>query len=133
MRCNIQDADPDLVRRKRIPDRPTHKLENMLARVGMHASFSPLVTSFETYPIEIPAVSGFGKDRPKPSWEAVHDTVLMMKFRDRGAREEWIASKEWQDFMQIANSDPSLFRRMPHVRCASSIKGLMDPIDVLTS
>jgi hypothetical protein len=105
----------------------------MLARIGMQAAYSPLVTSFETYPVEIPDAPGFGKNNPKSPKEQVHDTVLMMKFRDKRAREEWIATREWQDFMKKSNADPSLFRRMPHVRCASSAKGLMDPIDVLTS
>jgi hypothetical protein len=132
MKHNVQSADPDLVARKRIADKPTHKLDNMLAWIGMQAAYSPLVASFETYPVEIPDAPGFGKNNPKPSREQVHDTVLMMKFRDKRAREEWIATREWQDFMKKSNADPSLFRRMPHVRCASSAKGLMDPIDVLT-
>lgn len=133
MKNNVESADPDLVRRRRVQDKPTHKLDNMLSRIGMYAAFSPLVIRFETYPVEIPDAPGFGNNRPKPPREQVHDTVLMMKFPDKKAREEWIASKEWQEFMQKSDADPSLFRRMPHVRCASSTKGLMDPIDILTS
>jgi hypothetical protein len=132
MRKNMEDADPDLVRRRKIPDQPTHKFENMLARIGMHASFSPLISQFETYPVDIPDAPGFSKRSPKPSRDTVHDTVLLMKFKSKQAREEWIATKEWQAFMRNTENE-EVFRRMPHVRCASSTKGLMDPIDILTS
>lgn len=133
MKHNIQSADPDLVRRNRLPNRPTHRLDNLLARIGMHAAYSPLIADFQTYPIDVSDALGDRKDNLSHSREVVHDTVLLMKFRNRRAREEWIATQEWQDFMQKANADPPIFRRMPHVRCASSIKGLMDPIDILTS
>lgn len=133
MQHNIQTADPDLVRRNRVTDQPTHKLDTMLARIGMHAAYSPLITNFETYPVKIPDAPGFRDKSSRLPGDTVHDTVLMVKFRDRRAREDWVATKEWQDFMRSADSDPSMFRRMPHVRCASSVKGLMDPIDVLTS
>jgi len=132
MKRNIQPADQDLVRRGKLVDQPTHQLDSMLARLGMHAAHSPLVTKFQTYPVEIPDAPGFSERNPKPSREEVHDTVMMMKFRDKRAREEWIATKEWQDFMQKTDGQ-QVFRRMPHVRCASSVRGLMNPIDILTA
>jgi hypothetical protein len=132
MKRNIQPADPDLVRRGRLVSQPTHKLDNMIAKVGMHAAHSPLVTGLHTYPVEIPDAPGFSKRNPKPPRELVHDTVMMMKFRDKRARDEWIVTKEWQEFMRRTDGE-QVFRRMPHVRCASSIKGLMSPIDSLTA
>ncbi|KEF61133.1 uncharacterized protein A1O9_02698 [Exophiala aquamarina CBS 119918] len=132
MKRNIQPADPDLVRRGKMPDRPTHQLDSMLTRIGMHAAHSPLVAKFETFPVEIPDLQRESSNGPRPSREEVHDTVMMMKFRDKRAREEWIVTKEWQEFMTNTNGQ-DVFRRMPHVRCASSVKGLMDPMDSLTS
>ena len=132
MEKNIESADPDLVRRQKIPDRPTHKFENMLARIGIHASYSPLVSRFETYLVEIPDAPAASAGNLKEQRETVHDTVLMMKFRSKRGREDWIATKEWQAFMKRTESE-DVFRRMPHVRCASSTRGLMDPIDILTA
>lgn len=132
MKRNIQPADPDLVKRGKMPDRPTHQLDSMLARIGMHAAHSPLVSKFQTFPVEIPDSLGFSSKNPKPAREEAHDTVMMMKFRDKRAREEWIATKEWQEFMRNTDGQ-DVFRRMPHVRCASSMRGLMDPMDSLTA
>lgn len=132
MKRNIQPADQDLVQRGKMVDKPTHQLDSMVARIGMHAAHSPLVTKFETYPVMIPDAPGFSQRNPKPSREEVHDTVMLMKFRDKRAREEWIVTKEWQEFMQ-KTEDQQVFRRIPHVRCASSVKGLMDPVDILTA
>jgi hypothetical protein len=133
MKRNIQPADQDLVRRGKVIDRPTHKLDSLVARLGMDSSHSPLVTKFETYPIEIPdAAPTWSYRKPRPSPEEVHDTVMFIKFRDKRAREEWIVTREWQDFMAKTEGE-QVFRRMPHVRCASSMKGLMDPVDILTA
>jgi hypothetical protein len=132
MKRNVQPADPDLVRRGKVADQPTHQLDSMVARIGLHAAYSPLVTKFHTYPVEIPDAPGFSPRNPKPSRDDVHDTVMLMKFRDKRAREEWIATKEWQEFMQNTEGQ-QVFRRMPHVRCASSVRGLMDPMDILTA
>jgi len=131
MKRNIQPPDPDLVQR-RMADGPTHRMDTLLARIGLYAAHSPLITSFETYPVDIPDAPGFSAKNPKPPREVVHDTMLLMKFRDKRAREEWIATKEWQEFMQKTEAE-KVFRRMPHVRCASSVRGLMDPIDILTA
>ncbi|EXJ93105.1 hypothetical protein A1O3_01661 [Capronia epimyces CBS 606.96] len=131
MKRNIQPADRDLVRRGITIDGPTHRLDSMLARIGMHAAYSPLITKFETFPMEIPDDPGFSQRNPQISRD-VHDTVLLVKFRNKGAREEWIMTKEWQDFMQKTEGE-QVFRRIPHVRCASSVRGLMDPIDILTA
>ncbi|KAJ9612138.1 hypothetical protein H2200_003735 [Cladophialophora chaetospira] len=134
MKRNIQPADEDLVRRGRIEDKPTHQLDSMIARISMHAAFSPLVAKFATYPTQIPdpRPEPSRRKRPAPPQKEVHDTVLIMKFRDKRARREWIATKEWQDFMQQTDRK-EVFRRMPHVRCASSVRGLMDPVDILTA
>ncbi|KAI1613831.1 hypothetical protein EDD36DRAFT_208517 [Exophiala viscosa] len=132
MKRNIQPADPDLVRRGKIVDQPTHRLDSMLARLEMHAALSPLVTDLQTYPVEIPDAPAFSQKDPKPSREEVRDSVMTIKFRDKRAREEWIATKEWQDFMAKTEGE-QVFRRMPHVRCASSMRGLMDPLDMLTA
>lgn len=135
MHRNIQAADPDLVRRGVMPDQPTHQLDSMLARVGMHAVHSPLISKFQTFPVEIPSGAGstseFSEDATSMR-EEFHDTVMMMKFRDKRAREEWIATREWQAFMRDTEVN-DVFRRMPHVRCASSARGLMDPWDSLTA
>ncbi|KIW20380.1 hypothetical protein PV08_00955 [Exophiala spinifera] len=133
MKRNIQRADEDLVQRGKLPDEPIHRLDTMIARLRMHAAYSPHITKFETYPVEIPdAAPTWLKRPPRPSPEEVHDTVMLMKFRNKGAREEWIATKEWQEFMTKTEGE-QVFRRMPHVRCASSLRGLMDPVDILTA
>lgn len=132
MKQNIQPADTDLVRRGKMPDQPTHQLDSMLARIGMHAAHSPLISKFETFPVEIPDIPSSTSEKQKPPREQVHDTVMLMKFRDKRAREEWIVTKEWQEFMANTNGQ-DVFRRMPHVRCASSLRGLMDPMDSLTA
>ncbi|KAJ9637580.1 uncharacterized protein PV06_09461 [Exophiala oligosperma] len=133
MKRNIQPADRDLVQRGRLPDEPTHKLDTMVARLRMQAAFSPHVTKFETYPVEIPdPAPTWLKREARPSPEEIHDTVMLMKFRNKRAREEWIATKEWQEFMTKTEGE-QVFRRMPHVRCASSLRGLMDPVDILTA
>ncbi|KIV91373.1 hypothetical protein PV10_05918 [Exophiala mesophila] len=130
MKHNLQAADPDLVRRGRMLDRPTHKLNSMIDRIGMHASYSPLIAKFETYPVEIPEPRAGPRPKQRLSREEAHDTIMMIKFRDKRAREDWIATKEWQEFVQSTDSE-RVFRRMPHVRCASSLRGLMDPVDSL--
>lgn len=132
MKRNIQPADQDLVRRGKVVDQPMHRLDSMVARIGMHAAHSSLVTNFQTYPVDIPDAPGWSERNSKPPREDIHDTVMLMKFRDKRAREEWIATKEWQDFMTKTEGE-QVFRRMPHVRCASSVRGLMDPVDMLTA
>src|ERR1700712_2657392 len=102
MKSNIQPADQDLVRRGRIEDKPTHQLNSMISRLGMQAAFSPLISKFETYPAAIPdqRPEAARRENPAPSPEEVHDTVVIMKFRDKRARQEWISTKEWQEFMR---------------------------------
>lgn len=130
MKHNLQAADQELVRRGRMPDCPTHKLDSMIDRIGMHASYSPLISKFDTYPVEIPENVAGSRSKAALSRQEAHDTVMMIKFRDKRAREDWIATKEWQDFMHSTDAE-GVFRRMPHVRCASSLRGLMDPVDSL--
>ena len=112
---------------------PQHRLDELLDKVKVHAAFSPLVTRFETIPVEIPPVptkhSRSGEGPPK---ESMHDTVAIMKFRSKRAWKEWIATPEWVDFMEKTERD-GVFRRMPHVRCANSLKGLSDPREVLNA
>ena len=109
MKHNFQNADSDLVRRGITPDQPAHKLDNMLARVGMHAAHSPPVTQFEMYPVEFSGVICSGKHNHKAYRETAHDTMLRMRFRSKRVREEWIVTKEWQDFLHKTNADPSIF------------------------
>jgi len=121
MSRNVQTPSP--------PDQgpPVHRLEKLISKVGAHAAFSPLVTQFETFPVQIPELTG---RKPKFSKDSMHDTMLLIKFRSKRAREEWIATKEWIEFMQKTESE-GVFRRIPHVRCAGSLRGLSDPMEVL--
>jgi hypothetical protein len=111
---------------------PAHRLDTLLAKIGVHASFSPLITQFETFPVEIPEVPAQSKWRTKPPKESVHDTMLLVKFRSKRAREEWIETREWREFMQQTEVE-GVFRRIPHARCARSLKGLRDPIEILST
>jgi hypothetical protein len=106
---------------------PIHPLDKLLSKVGVHAAFSPLVTQFETFPVEIPQPPGRRSKMPR---EVNHDTMLLVKFRSKQAREEWIATKEWREFMEKTERE-GVFRRIPHVRCAGSLRGLSDPMEVL--
>jgi hypothetical protein len=108
-----------------------HRLDTLLARVGIHASFSPLITQFETFPVEISEVHAQSRWRTNPPKNSIHDTMLLVKFRSKRAREEWIETREWREFMQKTEAE-GVFRRIPHVRCARSLKGLKDPIEVLS-
>ena len=109
------------------PSPPVHPLDKLLSKVGRDAAFSPLVTQFETFPVEIPEMPGKKPQLPKG---VMHDTMLLMKFRSKRARQEWIATKEWMEFMEKTESE-GVFRRIPHVRCAGSLRGLSDPMEVL--
>lgn len=109
-----------------------HPLDTLLAKIGIHASFSPLITRFDTFNVEIPEAAAQSRRRKRPPEETVHDTMLLVGFRSTKAREEWIATREWRDFMQQTETE-NVFRRMPHVRCARSLKGLRDPIEVLSA
>lgn len=109
-----------------------HRLDTLLTKVAIHASFSPLITQFETFPVEIPQVSTQSKWRAKQPKETVHDTMLLVKFRSKKAREEWIETREWKDFVRQTEAE-DVFRRIPHVRCARNLKGLRDPIEILST
>jgi len=61
------------------------------------------------------------------------DTVLLVQFRSKASREQWMESKEWREFYDKVSSEEGGCRRMPHVRCARSLRGLMDVGDVLTA
>ncbi|PGH09990.1 hypothetical protein GX51_00256 [Blastomyces parvus] len=103
-----------------------HRLDNLLSEVQEHADASPLVTKFETLPVEM-APPG----RPRGTTrEAMHDTLLLANFKNKEAWREWIQTKEWQDFMQKTERE-GVFRRLPHVTCANSLKGLRNPLEVL--
>ena len=90
MKHNIQPPNPDLVRRRRVEDKPAHRLDTMISRLGMQAAFSPLISKFETHPLEIPdsRPKESRRRKPAPPPDEIHDTVLIMKFRDKRAREE---------------------------------------------
>ncbi|EEH32981.2 hypothetical protein PAAG_04034 [Paracoccidioides lutzii Pb01] len=106
--------------------RKVHQLDNLLSKVQHHAHLSPLITKFETIPVEM-APPG----RPRgTSREAMHDTLLLVNFKSKQAWREWVQTKEWQEFMQRTEKE-AVFRRLPHVTCANSLKGLRNPIEVL--
>lgn len=107
------------------PPAYTHRLDTLLSEVKYHAHLSPFVNRFETYPVDMPPPGP-----PKNvSREAMHDTMLLVKFPHKRAWDQWIMTKEWQHFMEKTESE-KVFREMPHVRCATSVKGLHDPADV---
>lgn len=124
MRQNMQSAvDSD----KTLPTTQTHPLDKLLSKISTHAAFSPLITRFETFPVETPLPPG---RRPQAPRDVNHDTLLLVKFRSARAREEWIRTREWREFMERTERE-GVFRRLPHVRCAGSLKGLGDPMEVL--
>jgi hypothetical protein len=124
MRQNMQPAvDSD----KTLPTTQTHPLDRLLSKISTHAAFSPLITRFETFPVETPLPPG---RRPQAPRDVNHDTLLLVKFRSARAREEWIRTREWREFMERTERE-AVFRRLPHVRCAGSLKGLGDPMEVL--
>ena len=107
---------------------PVHRLDTLLSDVRPQAHRSPYVTRFETLPVEMaPPGRLRGTSR-----ESMHDTLLLVNFKNKWAWEQWIQTKEWQSFMKKTETE-GVFRRMPHVRCASSLRGLRDPVDVLLS
>ena len=124
MRQNMQPAaDSD----QTLQTSQTHPLDKLLAKVSTHAAFSPLIARFETFPVEISVPPGRRLLAPR---EVNHDTLLLVKFRNARARDEWIRTREWQEFMERTERD-RVFRRLPHVRCARSLKGLGDPMECL--
>lgn len=105
-----------------------HRLDSLLAEVRQHAERSPYVTRFEAIPVEM-APPG----RPRgTSREEMHDTLLLASFKNKKAWQQWTQTPEWQRFMQRTEQD-AVFRRIPHVRCAHSLKGLRNPFEVLTA
>lgn len=114
------------------PAPPTHRLDTLLKKISTHAAFSPLITRFETFPVEMPPQPpGPPKTRTTvPDRDLMHDTLLLVNFRSRRAREEWIQTREWMEFMARSERE-GVFRRVPHVRCAGSLRGLSDPREVL--
>lgn len=117
---------------KQVQTAPKHRLDSLLSNIKMHAFYSPLITRFEMLPVEIPEAGISWRKSPTMPRESMHDTLLLMQFRSNRAQEEWIATREWQTFMNSTESE-GVFRRIPHVRCASSLRGLFDPVDVLTT
>ena len=105
-----------------------HRLDTLLSEVKYHARLSPFVTHFETFPVEMPPPG-----KPKnTSREEMHDTMLVVKFPHKRAWEQWVMTKEWQRFMEKTERE-QVFRRTPHVRCASSLRGLHDPDEVFNT
>lgn len=114
------------------PAPATHPLDALLARIGTHAAFSPLVMHFETFPVEV-TLSGppsSHRSRGLLPRDVNHDTLLLISFRSARAREEWIRTREWHEFMERTERD-GVFRRLPHVRCAGSVRGLGNVREVL--
>lgn len=103
-----------------------HQLDTLLAEVREHANQSPYVTRFEAIPVEMAPP---GRPRGTSSQE-MHDTLLLASFKNKNAWRQWIQTSEWKHFMQ-ETADKDVFRRIPHVRCAHSLKGLRNPFEVL--
>lgn len=114
------------------PAQPTHRLDTLLKKMSTHAAFSPLITRFETFPVELPPQppGPLKRKTTVPNRDLMHDTLLLVNFRSRRAREEWIQTREWMEFMERTERE-GVFRRVPHVRCAGSLRGLSDPREVL--
>jgi hypothetical protein len=109
---------------------PTHLLDTLLANLRTHALHHPnLVTRFDLFPVEIPPP--YPRHVPQLPKETMHDTMLIVKFRSKQAREAFIATRGWGEFMEKTEKE-GVFRRLPHVRCAMTVKGLRDPIEVLS-
>jgi hypothetical protein len=104
----------------------THRLDTLLSEVQKHAHQSPHVTRFEAIPVEM-APSGLPRGTTR---EEMHDTLLLASFKNKWAWEQWIQTSEWQEFMK-KTEDQGVFRRIPHVRCANSLKGLRSPLEIL--
>jgi hypothetical protein len=103
-----------------------HQLDSLLAEVREHANQSPYVTRFEAIPVEMAPP---GRPRGTSSQE-MHDTLLLASFKSKNAWRQWIQTSEWKHFMQ-ETANKGVFRRIPHVRCAHSLKGLRNPFEVL--
>lgn len=101
-------------------------MDTLLAQVQKHANRSPYVTRFEPIPVEMaPPGRPAGTSR-----DEMHDILLLASFKDKSAWQKWIATPEWQQFMQKTENE-AVFRRIPHVRCAHSLKGLRNTFEVL--
>lgn len=110
----------------RISRTRAHRLDVLLAEVGEHANHSPYVTRFEPIPVEMsPPGRPTGTSR-----DEMHDVLLLASFKDKTAWQKWIETPEWQRFMQRTENE-AVFRRIPHVRCAHSHKGLRNTLEVL--
>ncbi|OKL63951.1 hypothetical protein UA08_00675 [Talaromyces atroroseus] len=128
MSCNLQrpatssDAtDGAAMQQPRI-----HRLDVLLAQVGEHAHRSPYVTRFEPIPVEMaPPGRPAGTSRAE-----MHDTLLLASFKDKAAWQKWIVTPAWQQFMASTENE-AVFRRIPHVRCAHSLKGLRNALEIL--
>ena len=103
-----------------------HRLDALLAEVGESANRSPYVTRFEPIPVEMsPPGRPTGTSR-----DEMHDVLLLASFKDKTAWRKWIETPEWQRFMQRTENE-AVFRRIPHVRCAHSHKGLRNTLEIL--
>lgn len=114
-------ADRTLTQRNR-----THRLDVLLSQVQEHANRSPYVTRFESIPVEMsPPGRPAGTSR-----DEMHDILLLASFKDKVSWQKWIETPEWQRFMQTTENE-AVFRRIPHVRCAHSLKGLRNTLEIL--
>lgn len=110
----------------RMPRTRAHRLDVLLAEVGEYANRSPYVTRFEPIPVEMsPPGRPTGTSR-----DEMHDVLLLASFKDKTAWQKWIETPEWQRFMQRTENE-AVFRRLPHVRCAHSHKGLRNTLEIL--
>lgn len=128
MTCNLQNPATSLESENVVgkSNGRHHQLDTLLAEVREHANKSPYVTRFEVIPVEMAPP---GRPRGTSSQE-MHDTLLLASFKSKNAWRQWIQTSEWKHFMQ-ETADKGVFRRIPHVRCAHSLKGLRNPFEVL--
>lgn len=142
--------DPELVRRKlQDPGRPVHRLDTHLIRLQMAAAFDPNVKSCQVIPVAVDGEHAVAQDRTlfngvkrqmrevgsrreETTADTARDSVLFIEFLSKAGRQSWMASREWKQFYDGVNAE-DVFRKLPHVRCARSFRGLMDVTDVLTA
>ena len=90
MKKYVQDngANQRYALKKQDQAAPIHRLNSLLSKAKMHASYSPLMTSFETIPVTTPEAETNWRKPPAVPREFMHGTLLLMQFRSKKAREE---------------------------------------------
>ncbi|EEH02858.1 predicted protein [Histoplasma capsulatum G186AR] len=60
----------------------------------------------------------------------MQDEMLLVDFKNAQAWNEWVQTKEWQDFMQKTEKG-GVFRCLHHEACTNSLRGLRGPIGAI--